>query len=162
RASANEDDEAQGFLLTGATRAELSKLRLSDLSARPARRVLLLDRDDLPPEGLLARTLHACGAHVDQVRCEGYSEMMNPREAPLVAGRMIALVTQWLDGTHEKIPGATTGQMRPEGRGAELGPADTRRAATVAAPDGTPILERPVLFGENGRLFGILAEPRSP
>src|SRR5262249_22030327 len=44
----------------------------------------------------------------------------------------------------------------------ELDPAETHRAATVAAPDGTPIVERPALFGENGRLFGILAAPRLP
>jgi pimeloyl-ACP methyl ester carboxylesterase len=161
-ARADEDGESQGFLLTGTTRAELAGLRLLAISTRPARRVLIVDRDDLPADNRLPAHLRALGVDVDLARCAGYSVMMSPGDAPAVPGEVVAVVNQWFERTHGTTPGAGGACAPLARRGGALQEAGWLPAASIAAPDGTAVVERAMLFGEAERLFGILAEPAMP
>jgi pimeloyl-ACP methyl ester carboxylesterase len=156
-ARADEDDESEGFLLTGTTRAELSRLKLLAISDRPARRVLVVDRDDLPADGKLAVHLRALGSDVEEIRCAGYSDMMSPGDAPVVPGDVVALVRQWIERTHDSgvcaLPSGACDPHRHPG---------LPSTARMPAFDGTAVFEHADLFGEEGRLFGILTKPATP
>lgn len=73
------DDGAQeqvGFVLTAETRAALGSIDLLQLAAAPAPAVLLLDRDDMPPNAALATHLAALGVGVKTARLGGYVGMV--------------------------------------------------------------------------------------
>jgi len=74
-----DDDDIQdlvGFALTPATRASIGAIDLLALTDAPAPRVLLIERDDMPPNDGLAAHIAALGATVEQRRLPGYVEMM--------------------------------------------------------------------------------------
>jgi pimeloyl-ACP methyl ester carboxylesterase len=73
--------EQVGFALTEETRAALSKIDLVK-AGKPAPHVLVIDREDLPPNEKWLEALRASGAEVEHVRLPGYVEMvMDPHRA---------------------------------------------------------------------------------
>ncbi|MEP6899792.1 MAG: hypothetical protein ABI870_14795 [Rhodanobacter sp.] len=85
-ASNGKDDtqELVGFALTAQTRDSLAGIDLAKLGQAPAPAVLLLDRDDLPPNDAWAASLGSLGIAVDQRRLPGYVEMvLDPHRAQI-------------------------------------------------------------------------------
>lgn len=83
--------EQVGFALTAETRAALSKIDLVKVP-RPAPHVLVVDRDDLPPNERWVEALRASGAAVEHARLPGYVEMvLDPHRA--VVPRAIVAAT---------------------------------------------------------------------
>jgi len=80
--------EQVGFALTGDTRAALSKLDLAKLG-KPAAAVLVIDRDDLPPNEKWLEALRAAGAEVLHERLPGYVDMVLDPHRAVVPARMI-------------------------------------------------------------------------
>src|SRR5438874_777896 len=71
------DEEAAGIVLSRSTLGKLATIDLRELAAAPARRVLVLMRDDLPgQEARLTRALTQAGAEVSVKRVPGYAAMM--------------------------------------------------------------------------------------
>ncbi|MGV8931778.1 MAG: hypothetical protein ACOH1R_06650 [Luteimonas sp.] len=68
--------ELVGFALTAETRADVSRIDLTDIPARPAPAVMVIDRDDLPGNDAWVAHLRALGAEVDHRTLPGYVEMM--------------------------------------------------------------------------------------
>ena len=139
---ASGDVESAGFLITSGTAEGLARLELGKLSARPARRVLVLGRDDLPAEPKFAAHFESLGAQVERRDLPGYQAMMAYPHLSRVPHQVWSEVVGWLS-------------------------ADSPRASAAAAPPpGGPaelllpgVRETAVRFGEGGRLFGILSEP---
>lgn len=68
--------EVAGFAITAATRTSITAVDLLTTHACPARAILVIDRDDLPPQAALVEKFRACGAQVEHLRLPGYPEMM--------------------------------------------------------------------------------------
>lgn len=68
--------EIVGFAITDETRASISAIDLLAMQACPAPAILMIERDDFPPQDALANALQALGATVEQRPLPGYVEMM--------------------------------------------------------------------------------------
>jgi len=101
------DQEAAGFLLTAQTQASIAALDLPALERRPAPDVLILDRDDLPPDARFAERLRTLDARVEQRRVPGYAGMMLDAHDAVVPAEMIRVVSTWLEQRAAAAPAAT-------------------------------------------------------
>jgi alpha-beta hydrolase superfamily lysophospholipase len=149
------DEEADGFLVTRATLAALSALDLGQLPRAPAPRMLVLGRDDLPPDGRLVPHLRALGAEAEERVLPGYSTMMVPTYFARVPGEILSALVEWLTVSYAEPP-------RPEPWVARLRPARGPESIRVRTPAGGVVHERATRFGPAERLFGILSEPVRP
>ena len=136
--------EAFGYLYSAQTLQDLQALDCLSNNVPPARRALLLGRDDIPGEGPLPEMYRDLGMDTTFARVSGYAEMMaEPREMPLPTATL-DLVTEWLCAGHP-VP---------------LAPPRKRFGRTASnaqwVQDG--VREVAVRFGA-GQLFGILTEP---
>jgi pimeloyl-ACP methyl ester carboxylesterase len=68
--------ELVGFALTGETRTAISQIDLAKAQRPPAPAMLVIDRDDLPPNEMWLAALRALGVAVEHARLPGYVEMM--------------------------------------------------------------------------------------
>jgi alpha-beta hydrolase superfamily lysophospholipase len=143
--------QALGFPLTAATKAELSATDLARLERAPAPAVLLLERDDLPADEAWPQHLAALGVGVDRRRLPGYVEMVLGAESSKVPAEMVRATTEWLGARAAGLAGETS-------RAAASPPAP---AASRRARFGD-VVESAQLLGEGGSLFGVLSTPASP
>ncbi len=140
------DIEALGYLYTEQTLKDLAKLDLLKLEVAPAKRALIIARDDMPNEGPLPASLRKLGVETTFSNLPGYRRMMvEPHEGD-VAHDTLKQITCFLSAAH---PIATPEQLsarsptQPEQREAIFG----------------KVREVPLIFGPERNLFGILAEP---
>jgi len=140
--------ESVGFVITEETRAALGAVDLLGLERRPAARVLLLDRDDLPPNDRFAARLRELGggAEVDHRRVPGYAGMMLDPHDAVVPGEMVRAVSAWLD---RQVPAA----------GAGTPPAPTSPAAAGPVPVAPGVTETADFLDGTRTLFGIVTAP---
>ncbi|MEJ6022199.1 alpha/beta fold hydrolase [Ramlibacter sp. PS4R-6] len=133
--------EALGTLFTPETLAAIERLAPD---RAPARRVLVIARDDMPGEGPLPARLRAQGADVTATVWPGYADMMaEPHDAKL-APETLQSITDWLCAAHPVADNAHA------------------PAAHLAWPTGWHAggaIETPLSFGADGRLFGVLSQP---
>jgi pimeloyl-ACP methyl ester carboxylesterase len=149
-----EDDGVQpalGFLLTATTKADLAAAVLAREGCAPAPAVLILERDDLPPDETWPRHLASLGVTVDRRRLPGYVEMVLGAEHSKVPTEMVAATAAWLTARAAQLADV----QPPQAPRAE--PPATRRQATFAG-----VIETAEAVGDAGRLFGILSTPASP
>ena len=136
--------EALGCLYTAQTLEQLNALDCVRPARPPARRALIIGRDDLPAEGPLPARYRELGIDTTYTVWPGYAGMMaEPHEAVLEPSTL-ACITEWLTAT----PVAPRGRMRV--------------AQLPAWPDGYALdrlREVPLAFGAGESLFGILTEP---
>jgi pimeloyl-ACP methyl ester carboxylesterase len=145
------DEEAIGFVFRAETIAALSKVDFRKLEGRPARRALVIPRDDMPElERPVIERLRALGCDVDLVKATGYAAAMT--EDPYFAEvptRIWEAVADWLVAL-------APAQDRPDA----LAPDPSRARLDVASERvGEGAKETPLQFGDGGRLFGLLDEP---
>lgn len=88
--------EAGGYRLSAADTAWLGSLDLLNQPARPATTVLLIERDDLPPEATWAPRLTEQGALVERCQLPGYDAMMQVPHLSSVPEAMLARTVSWL------------------------------------------------------------------
>lgn len=141
---------AAGFVTTAATREGLSQIHLIRGGPRIApRRVLLLERDDLPADGSLAQKLSQLGSEVAREAFAGHAEMMRDAHETVVPTRMISRVLDWL-------PGAAA-QLLPPAPDVE----QARGSCDFACPEagGQVVREYATVLDSSG-VFGIVTEPQ--
>lgn len=141
--------EVCGFSVASTTLAELGALDLTSLARAPAPRILMAERGSRPSDDeAVARHFSDLGAGV--VRCSfvGYRSLMVEPTSSRPCLATIDSVVQWLDAdrTPQRQPRLLDGAAR-------------RKPALIYDRDS---IEEPVLFGDNGRLVGILCEPLVP
>jgi alpha-beta hydrolase superfamily lysophospholipase len=163
-ASANRGDrlaagqgalEVSGYVLSAATLARLAELNVAAPAQAPAPEVLVLDREDLPSAREWSATLVGLGARVRYVVLPGFVKMvMTPPQYAEVSRPMLDAVRDWLQQL------AATAGRGCEARQlhAAAPPALSPEIALVGASSVT-LRERPVFFGPERRLFGIVTEP---
>ncbi|MBX3231202.1 MAG: alpha/beta fold hydrolase [Labilithrix sp.] len=132
--------EAGGYLLTPETVASLNAIDLMKTAFAGAPKVLVLGRDDRPP--LFAKKLadRLEGAAFAQV--PGYKELMTYPEKAKPGVAMVERIRDWALGV------SSTGDYGGLTLAAEATWNETRR--------------RPIRFGPESRLLGVLTEPALP
>jgi alpha-beta hydrolase superfamily lysophospholipase len=144
--------EVSGHELTAATLAELKGVDLAAAGRPPVARMLVIDRPDLPAARKWAESLAAGGMSVEYRSLPGFVEMMTL--APHFARtppEMLDMARHWLRQSPRFLPAQCRSDDLPlqelalpgEGHGPEA-----------------MVKERPVLFGAEAGLFGVVTEPR--
>lgn len=155
--------EVSGHHVSAATIAELSRVDLAALTFPPwVARLLVIDRSDLPKARAWTESLSQRGIEATYAALPGFIEMMmRAPQFAMIPGTMVACVREWLlrqlgEGLNYPVPEQTL---------------TTDHHAIVApttllflpggdsASDGM-LSERPVLFGTEASLFGVVTEPR--
>jgi pimeloyl-ACP methyl ester carboxylesterase len=156
-------EEAIGFVLTAETRAELGAVDLHKLAHRPAGAMLLLDRDDFPPNEKLAAHLVSLGARVDRQRLPGYADMMlDPHKTKVPAG-LVAVTVAWAEALAEGLPPAAERQTESSSREDDAHGAARRTRARMPRGESGAVEERALWLDDGGAsLFGILTLPARP
>jgi pimeloyl-ACP methyl ester carboxylesterase len=139
------DEEAIGFVFRKETIDALAKVDLRALDSKPAPRVMIVPRDDLPGmEVRIAERFRALGADVLVKQAPGYASAMS--DDPYVAEvptEIWSAVAEWLDGVSPR-----TAPQIP-----------ARKSGDHVETIGDRIVETALRFGEDERFFGILTEP---
>jgi alpha/beta superfamily hydrolase len=133
-----------GYSTTPATLDVLSAWTVSDLVTRPAREVLVLEREDRPAEPLLEARLKVLGADVTRMKASGTPEMLMAPHVSQLPERVIDQIVSWFDA-------------RPWSWSTHTTPCQDCGGA--ARHDAGDYLEEAVRFGDGDRLFGILTRP---
>jgi alpha-beta hydrolase superfamily lysophospholipase len=151
-AAAADDLEAAGFRLSQATVASLMEIELAGRAVVPVKHALVIDRQELPAARAYSDTLAAANVRAEYCSLPGFTQAMGTSaELARVPQAMVDKARQWL----HSLP-------RAQARDAALAPPTAAVAETLLLPpgQGRPALsERPVLFGSEAVLFGILTEP---
>lgn len=96
RGTASEALEFGGYALTADDVRFLQDLDLTLPKSRPALRVLLLDRDDMPSDGAWAEALRSAGCDVEQVCLPGYQAMMQVPHFSVPPQSILDQVADWV------------------------------------------------------------------
>lgn len=161
-APASPDDamEVNGFPLSAASVAHLTSLDIDGAELPAISDVLLIDRNDLPVAHAWSQALGARGVRVAYHALPGFVEMMltDPQFVSLPE-RMLAATRNWMSdvmavGRPARLFGdAATFVSRSAALNIEC--------ASAAGSPASRITERPVFFGSDETLFGIVTEPDS-
>ncbi|MBK0392181.1 alpha/beta fold hydrolase [Ramlibacter algicola] len=149
RAAGVQDDEgmlhAMGERYTAPTLVELQALDPAKAATTaPARRALVIGRDDLSAEGPLPKSLRALGMDVDYRVLPGYAAMVDEPRAGVLDAATLREIENWFASS----------------------PAARVRADVVAPPvedpcwrQSGPVRESLVRCGAGGSLVGVVTEP---
>lgn len=137
--------QSAGHLVTRETHDELERLEINELSRCPAADVLIVDRDDRPGDAVLAARLEQAGARVARCQPEGTAAALVQPALSRVPRQVIQAITGWLSDW--RAPAASPPLLRERSNG------------VVPVACGAGYRERPIQFGPDGRLFGILTQP---
>ncbi len=152
--------EVNGFPLSAASVARLAALEIDGLDSPAVAEALLIDRGDLPVARAWSQVLGARGTKVTYHALPGFVEMMltDPQFVSLPL-EMLAATRNWLSTV-----AAVSGNCGSVGEVPTfVSPAAVitlwSASADGAGSCGSRIAERPVFFGADGTLFGIVTEP---
>ena len=155
--------EVSGYSLSSATIDALTAVDLEQLAPAPVNEVLVIDRSDLPSARSWSDALAASGIKVQYLALPGFVEMM--LRAPQFASTPIAMIDTaraWLS-KRSRAFSILTADAPPSETAAErlvtVPPATFLSLPDSAGTPGTELTERPVLFGSDALLFGIVTEP---
>lgn len=138
-----DDLEMGGAFLTAETIAALTPLDLTKLGRCPARRVLVVNRPDIPPDPRVAARMAELGAEVTVDIVKGYRDMVRFAAHLCVPPHEdFARLTNWVRA------------------GAPVGTPRTPSAVRTGALELAEAVETPVRFGPDAKLFGIRCQPR--
>lgn len=158
--TAASGEEAIGYALTSETVERLSKVDLRAKKVRPAPKVLLLGRDDLPDDGRLTKHLSEIGVAVtDATKIPGYAAMMQDAYLSKVPTLVVDEIVRWLGEAHPEL--AVSDSLAEE----RVTLVDlSREGPALVSKSASPkerglAREEAVMFGPTGALFGILCEP---
>jgi alpha/beta superfamily hydrolase len=152
-ARANDGDgalEAAGYVVTAETQAALRRV---DLLQAPiaAGRVLLAARDDLARDDALGARLAQLGIAADTIQVGGWNGMMADHQHTVVPEAALDAIVGWVRANAPARAATTTMPQRVD----DVLPLEVPEAHGAAAR----LEEVLCRFGDDGRLFGILARP---
>jgi alpha-beta hydrolase superfamily lysophospholipase len=135
---------AAGYMHSQETVDALAAWSIEAVRTQPSPDVLIVERDDRPPDPALAARLESLGSHVTTIWPEGTAEMLVPPQLATVPERVLdgiaAWFQEWDSATAPVVPVADS--------------------AAIAITTGDHYQERAVRFGRDDRLFGMLSTPR--
>lgn len=146
--------EAGGFQFSEETLKSLGAIDLCKVVIRESKRVLILDRDDLPGARDWVDWLGSQGHEVEQQRFAGYSSWMSSPHESVVPGQLLPAVLTWLGQWQDQRQ--TPASTCP----APMRPAESNSTCWVQS--GTPIRESIVHLDPEKRLVGVVTEAVEP
>jgi alpha-beta hydrolase superfamily lysophospholipase len=154
--------EFSGHSMSVATMDTLSRIDLAKLPSPPVTELAIIDRIDLPVARPWSEALASSGRQVEYLALPGFVEMMQiaPQYA-VVPKPMVAAMGAWLQRLGCNSPGSGADLGGPPA--ASVLTVSTTTAMRVSIDDSDAdagITERPVCFGSEVALFGIVTEPR--
>jgi pimeloyl-ACP methyl ester carboxylesterase len=161
--------EVSGFSLSHATIEALTAVDMMSMTAAPAQRMLIIDRNDLPAARRWNELMGQLGAHTEYLSLPGIVEMIwtaphfatVPQSMISVMGSWLAPLTQSAFATHEQTGAHASGGSTFTRRQRVADQALTvLRFPDLPGPQAA-MSERPVFFGPGETLFGIVTQPRS-
>jgi alpha-beta hydrolase superfamily lysophospholipase len=135
---------AMGERYSASTAADLLALDATRAGPAPARRALVIGRDDLPAEGPLPRALRARGMDVEFRVLPGYAAMVDEPRAGVLAEATLRELIEWFAAS----PAAALRDDAPPV------PVETLRSRACGA-----VRETAVRCGPGRSLVGVLTEP---
>jgi len=151
--------EVSGFCMSAATTASLAACDLTRTEGMLAPRLLIVDNERLPSSRAWAESLISRGESVKYVALPGVVEMI--MTAPQFASVPSAIVKASFDWLLETPLASNARAESPSAPHDEADQTLSLRFASESLAEGTstPILrERPITFGDDGALFGIITE----
>lgn len=142
--------EAAGFVLTKETAAAISEIDLRELPTPPAKRVLLVGRDDMPASPQWGELLAKLGAEVLVGGWSGYRDMMLDPQKSIIPVEMLDGIVQTLEDW--------TASPR-SGERMQFVPSDVRMESRDETFNAGAFRESTVLIDtETSSLFGVLTQ----
>jgi alpha-beta hydrolase superfamily lysophospholipase len=155
--------EAGGFYLSAASVESLQTIDLMKLAVAPGPEILIIDGDTQPAARRWADRLTEIGAKPGYLALPGLIQMtLTPPQFAAVPRQMVEASCDWLA---QRAVLAQGGLFQQEPRNAVVAaPASEPSAAVLqmsaaTASGNAKITERPLHFGADGALFGIVTEP---
>jgi alpha-beta hydrolase superfamily lysophospholipase len=150
--------EVSGFTLSAATLAALAQVDLKTRAAPATSSVLLMDGKNMPGAAAWAQQLSELGVRTTYSALPGLIGMiMTPPQSAAIPLEMVATFETWLRDLVSAVPARpNAGYMQSRSAASEL---MTLRSDGFAHR-GDPLTERPMFFGHDSAVFGIVTEPR--
>jgi len=142
------DINASGHVLHAHRCDEIGAWSYDHVATAPAREILLVERDDRPPDRRLESHLTRLDGRVTSMTGRGTSDMLLAPQLSQVPYDTMEGIVNWFDAWRPTL--AVHAPIPALGPHATWAPADRR------------FVERTVRFGDRNRLFGILTEPSVP
>ena len=152
--------ETAGFLLGESSQAALAQVDLVALPKRPAPRLLILDRAEMPSGEKWAQKLRTLEAQVDYSPVNGYAEMMLDSHESTVPENVLQAATDWLRNLPPNTEIDRPRDAPPATDSAVFAPPTIADAMNDEALP-VPVEEHAVQFGDSNRLFGIVSMPEN-
>jgi alpha-beta hydrolase superfamily lysophospholipase len=152
--------EVSGYSLSPATLNALSQIDLTQLSVRPAPDVLIIDGGSLPVSRGWSQLLSGQDVRTDYQTLPGLVEMLiTAPQFAKIPHEMITATCNWLPRLK---PGSTHSPILAAGPHPLSRAAGQPNALTLPGDSSAPhasMSERPVFFGSEAAVFGIVTEP---
>lgn len=150
--SAPQEGGVGGFFVAPDTLADMESVDLLKLTTAPARRVLLVPRDDLPDNESLSGHFNALGAETQVAPVPGYAAAVAEPHRTAVPEAVIGAITSWLVAAHPHAE-----------RVRDKGPGQALESIVLDDVDGVKesalVSEHATFLDPKSRLFGVLTEP---
>lgn len=138
-----EPGSIAGLLMPDGVADALKKANLLKLEKAPASDCLFVTRPERVTETDLQQHFASLGAAAENIEFSGYDALVSSPTLSIIPDDVITKITGWIKVRAEKSTRQDT-----------LVP-----ALKATALHGADFTERPVQFGANGRLFGVICEP---
>jgi alpha-beta hydrolase superfamily lysophospholipase len=152
--------EVSGFAFSAGTLAALAQIDLSKRAAPTVSDILVIDGNSMPGASGWVEQLAGLGVRAKYLALPGLIEMiMTAPQFAAVPHKMIAATRDWLLGllANSSMPAAAT--FRPQESSSP--PSSTALELRYEGQElPAQLTERPVFFGFQSELFGIVTEPR--
>ena len=152
--------EVSGFTLSAATLAALAQVDLTTRDRPATSDVLLIDGKNMPGGGAAAWAQHLSelGIRTTYSTLPGLIEMiMTPPQSATIPLEMVAAMQAWLRKIVSAVPARTNGRYLH----AHSAASDVMSLRSEGPTLLEPLTERPLFFGTDSAIFGIITEPRS-
>jgi alpha-beta hydrolase superfamily lysophospholipase len=157
QAAASGSMEVSGYLLSAATLAALSGIDLTKLERRPASDMLIIDGSSLAVSRGWVDALTRLGTRTEYQALPGLVQMlMTAPQFAKIPQEMIQATGEWLT---RQLPGPVGGPILAPERQPPKGAAGQLTLPGEPSAPHASLSERPVFFGSEAVLFGIVTEP---
>jgi alpha-beta hydrolase superfamily lysophospholipase len=151
--------EVSGFFYSAATLAALAEVDLKTRGAPPVAEILIVDGSSFPIARAWATQLTEAGVQTQYLALPGLVEMI------MTAPQFASIPEQMIAATRDWLSRMLSACAISDGNGAASRPAPAPSIRSMRLPDKGPlqaasVTERPVFFGSEAVLFGIVTEPR--
>jgi alpha-beta hydrolase superfamily lysophospholipase len=149
--------EVSGFTLSAATLNSLAQVDLKARAAPAASAVLMLDGKSMPVAAAWAKHLSDLGVRITYAALPGLIEMiMTSPQSATVPLEMVAAFETWLRDLISSVPARTNAGYSP----CRAAASELMKLSGDEFSHRDPLTERPLFFGDDSAVFGIVTEPR--